>query len=146
VTSNLNLGHFHALCGLCWTDTYDLPPYGCSRRFINSLTWQKLSTTRVLFYMCSMFAVRHKSVDKREINFQFSCYGVSLYVILHELAEGSSKCFKFHYLSQSILLDTYFLFLSKKFFVSITLENPNWPIFYVFVLRFLRSYTFFKGN
>jgi hypothetical protein len=41
---------------------------------------------------------------------------VSLYVILHELAEGSSKCFKFHYLvSQSILLDTYFLFLPKKF-------------------------------
>jgi hypothetical protein len=45
---------------------------------------------------------------------------VSLYVILHELAEGSSKCFKFHYLvSQSILLDTYFLFLPKKNFVSI---------------------------
>jgi hypothetical protein len=45
---------------------------------------------------------------------------VSLYVIPHELAEGSSKCFKFHYLvSQSILLDTYFLFLPKKIFVSI---------------------------
>jgi hypothetical protein len=45
---------------------------------------------------------------------------VSLYFILHELAEGSSKCFKFHYLvSQSILLDTYFLFLPKKNFVSI---------------------------
>jgi hypothetical protein len=45
---------------------------------------------------------------------------VSLYVILHELAKGSSKCFKFHYLvSQSILLDTYFLFLPKKKFVSI---------------------------
>jgi hypothetical protein len=45
---------------------------------------------------------------------------VSLYVILHELAEGSSKCFKFHYLvPQSILLDTYFLFLPKKILVSI---------------------------
>jgi hypothetical protein len=48
------------------------------------------------------------------------CSWVSLYVILHELTEGSSKCFKFHYLvSQSILLDTYFLFLPKIFFVSI---------------------------
>jgi hypothetical protein len=87
-------------------------------------------------------------------------FWVSLYVILHELAEGSSKCFKFHYLvSQSILLDMYFLFLPKKFFVSIcgvliffvpnrgfTLENLNWPIVYVFVARFLRSLTFFKGN
>jgi hypothetical protein len=46
--------------------------------------------------------------------------GKPLYIILHELAEGSSKCFKFHYLvSQSILLDTYFLFLSKQIFVSI---------------------------
>jgi hypothetical protein len=66
-------------------------------------------------------------------------YWVSLYVSLHELGEGSSKWFKFHYLvSQSILLDTYFLFLPKKIFVSIcgvliflvpnrgfTLENPN---------------------
>jgi hypothetical protein len=40
-----------------------------------------------------------------------------LYVIVHELAKGSSKCFKFHYLvSQSILLDIYFLCLSKKKF------------------------------
>jgi hypothetical protein len=52
-----------------------------------------------------------------------------------------------------IVLDTYFSFLSKKCFVSIcgvfiffyqtvrglTLENSNWPIFYVFVARFLRS-------
>jgi hypothetical protein len=44
------------------------------------------------------------------------CPRVSLYDILHELAEGSSKCFKFHYLvSQSTLLDTYFLFLPKIF-------------------------------
>jgi hypothetical protein len=42
------------------------------------------------------------------------------HVILHELTESSSKCFKFHYLvSQSMLLDTYLLFLPKKIFVSI---------------------------
>jgi hypothetical protein len=51
-------------------------------------------------------------------------YWVSLYVILHlhELAEGSSKCFKFHYLvSQSILLDTYlfFVFVQKNFCVDL---------------------------
>jgi hypothetical protein len=70
---------------------------------------------------------------------------VSLYFILHGLVEESSKCFKFHYLvSQVISLDT-FIFAHKIFCVDLwrfdcfvpnrgfTLENPNWPKFYVIV-------------
>jgi hypothetical protein len=78
---------------------------------------------------------------------------VSLYVILHELAEGSSKCFKFHYLvvEINIIGHLFFVFVQKKIYVDrcrfdffvpdrgFTLENPNWLIFYVFVARFSRS-------
>jgi hypothetical protein len=58
----------------------------------------------------------------------------------------------------NIIGHVFFVFVQKKccgdlwrfdFFVpnrEFTLEKTNWPIFYVFVARFLRSLTFFKGN
>jgi hypothetical protein len=67
---------------------------------------------------------------------QISLFGVSINIIGHVFFVFAQKIF-------CVDLWRFDFFEPNRGF---TLENPNWPIFYVFVARFLRSQKFFKGN
>jgi hypothetical protein len=60
---------------------------------------------------------------------QISLFGVSINIIGHVFFVFAQKFF-------CVDLRRFDLFVPNRGF---TLENPNWPKFYVFVARFLRS-------
>jgi hypothetical protein len=67
---------------------------------------------------------------------QISLFGVSINIIGHVFFVFAQKSF-------CVDLWRFDFFVPNRGF---TLENTNWPIFYVFVARLLRSTTFFSSN